>query len=53
MVLDIYKGVEDMYKANEEDEDTNLEDEVMIALTGQSFDRMKQTGRPITLSVAI
>jgi len=53
MVLDIYKGVEDMDKANEEEEETNLEDEVMIALTSQSFDRMKQSGRPITLSVTI
>jgi hypothetical protein len=53
MVLDIHKGVEDVDKAIEEEEETNLEEKVMIALTGQSVDCMKQTGRPVTLSVTI
>jgi hypothetical protein len=53
MVLDIHKGVEDMYKAKKDEEGADLEDEVVAASTGQSVHRVKQTDRPITLTMAI
>ena len=34
MVLDIHKGVEDMYKAKKDEEGADLEEEVVAASTG-------------------
>ena len=42
MVLDIPKDVENMDKANQEEEKKGLEEEVMVTLTGQLVDHMKQ-----------
>jgi hypothetical protein len=48
MVLYIHKGVKDVDKANKENEETNLEEKVMIASTSQLVDRMKQTGYTVS-----
>jgi len=53
MVLDIFKGVEDVDKAKEEKEKADLEEKVMAVLIGQPVNRMKQIDRPITLTMAI
>jgi hypothetical protein len=45
MVLDIPNGLENVDKAKEE--------EVVTTSIGQSVDRIKQIGRPVTLIVAI
>jgi len=39
MVLDIHKGVEDMYKAKKDEEGADLKEEVVAASTGQSVHR--------------
>ena len=53
MVLDIYKGVEDVDKTKKEEEKADLEEEVVIASTSQPINRIKQISRPVTLIVAI
>jgi hypothetical protein len=53
MILDIPKKVKDMDKVEEEEEETDLKEEVMLVSTGQPIDRMKQIDRPVTLIVAI
>ena len=53
MVLDIYKRVEDIDKTKEEEKKADLEEEIMIASTGQPVNRIKQISRPVTLIVVI
>ena len=53
MVLDIFKGVEDVDKIEEEKQEADLKEEAETASTGQLVDYMKQPGRLITMIVAI
>ena len=53
MVLDIFKGVEDVDKIEEEKQEADLKEEAETASTGQLVDYMKQPSRPITMIVAI
>jgi hypothetical protein len=40
-------------KEKEDEEENDLEEEVMIVLTSQPVDRIKQTRQPVALTVAI
>jgi hypothetical protein len=53
MTLNTSKRVEDIDKVGEDEEETNFEEEVERASTGQPVNRMKQTSRPVPLTVAI
>ena len=53
IVLDIHKGVEDMYKAKKDEERADLKEKIVVASTSQSVDRLKQTDQPITLTMTI
>jgi len=50
MILDIPKGVKDVDK---EEQKTNLKEEVVAVSTSQLVSHIKQSGRPVTLTVAI
>jgi len=52
MALDTPKKVEDIDKVGEDEEETILK-RVERASTGQLVNRMKQTSRPVLLTVAI
>jgi len=53
MILDIPKGVKDMDKVEKEEQEINLKEEAMAVSTGQSVSHIKQSGRPVTLTMAI
>jgi hypothetical protein len=53
MVLNIYKGAEDVDKTKKEEEEADLKEEVVTTSTGQPVNRMKQINRPDTLTVGI
>jgi hypothetical protein len=53
MVLDIFKGVEDVDKIEEEKQEADLKEEAETASTSQLVDYIKQPSRPITMIVAI
>jgi hypothetical protein len=53
MALDTPKKVEDIDKAGKDEEETNFEEEVERASTGQPVNQMKQTSRPVPLTVEI
>jgi len=50
MVLDIFKGVEDAEKIEEEKQEADLKED---AKQPQQVDYMKQPGRPVTMIMAI
>ena len=53
MILDIPIGVDDLDKVEEEEQETDLEEEVKAALTSKLVVHMKQIGRPVTLTLII
>ena len=53
MILDIPKGVKDVDKVDKEEQKTNLKEEVVAVSTSQLVSHIKQSGRPVTLTVAI
>jgi uncharacterized membrane protein len=53
MILDIPKGVKDVDKVDKEEQKTNLKEEAVAVSTSQLVSHIKQSGRPVTLTVAI